>query len=118
MGYNYNVHIEELIEKVFVLVYVKAKHGSYFLGVFYDVEGLYYYSPDRPNFDMEQLHTTIDVMDYEEITYSMDEIQLDIFLGALSICNLYLETEKPLSAPSSITLEEQEQPQQRQQHEE
>ena len=57
-------------------------------------------------------------MDYEEITDNMTEIQLDIFLGALSICNLYLETEKELPPPSSISLEEQEQPQQRQQDEE
>ena len=108
MNYNYNVHIEELIEQSFVLVYVEAnRYGSYFLGVFYDVEGLYFYDVERPVYDSSNLYMTMDVKEYDDITRNMSSTQLDIFTGALSVCRLYLDTEagEEITTPSSVSLE-------------
>ena len=107
MKYNYNVHIEELIEQSFVLVWVEAnRYGSYFLGVFYDVDGLYFYDVERPT--------------YDSITCTMSDVQLDIFTGALSVCRLYLDTaaDKEVIPPNSVSLTEGERPQQRPQQDE
>ncbi len=121
MKYNYNVHIEELIEQSFVLVWVEAnRYGSYFLGVFYDVDGLYFYDVERPTYDSKNLYMTMDVKEYEEITCTMSDVQLDIFTGALSVCRLYLDTaaDKEVIPPNSVSLTEGERPQQRPQQDE
>ena len=116
MKYNYNVHIEELVKKSFVLVFVEAnRYGSYFLGVFYDVDGLYFYDVERPVYDSKNLYMTMDVKHYEEITCNMCEVQLDIFTGALSVCRLYLDTaeEKDIIPPNAVSLPDGNKPQQR-----